>query len=505
MSGKADIFTAGPNWSNNFERWELVRDLFGGQRKLRENATRWRPRGRIESGREYQELIEGASLNNGFMRTVDRVTSRVFIREVEIAGLEGSDDAKLLPLLDSIDNEGTPLTQWASDMHRTAAAYGLAHWMVEHTGPDASPGRDRPYVWSLDPLSVIDWVHDEDGRLIDLRVECERVNRGANPWDFERQKTVRRYFVDGDNVFSEVYVRDGESGEAARQGDPIPLIDSRNAPLPEIPIVVLYFNRVATFEAASPYDDLANVTLRNWLSYIEQAANLRTVRIPLLSMTGVSLGSPDDPENNGPTGDGDKVSITNRAVLHEKSPEGRFAYVETTGKALEQGWTDLNRLEEQMQQFGDQPAAGKSGHETATGVWLDDLSTQGSMARWTRADERAITETIRLMARWRGVELSEDVKAVIREERPLQPADDRKQGRLGEMFDRGVLSKKTYVDEMQRAGALSEAVDPEVEVAVASSEAAEASTMLAQLDGAQDFGAGVFDQNQDVTNDGQRN
>ena len=108
-------------------------------------------------------------------------------------------------------------------------------------------------------------------------------------------------------------------------------------------------------QATPPLMDLAWMNLAHWQSYSDQRSILRFVRIALLFVAGL-----DDEEMEKP------ITIGANRTFRSKNPNAKMEYVEHTGKGVEAGQEDLNKIEGRMQTLGLRPYTSRPGTVTAT-------------------------------------------------------------------------------------------------------------------------------------------
>lgn len=460
---QSSILSPCNSYARMVEDWDLVRDLLGGTRAMREAGTRWLPQEPAEEAIDYNTRLRRSVLFGGLASAIRKVAARPFAREAVVRNVE-----KLSPTMEGflrdVDMQGTTLTQFGRTLYDDAAAYGLTHLLVDWHSSDVAANR-RPFWTHIPALSLIWWRFDGK-RLTEVRIQgTVEEDDPKDPWSRVERQTVRRYWVEDGRVWTELHIIRGEN-EAPEVTDPVEMTDSRGGPLPEIPIVSIGFNLTAPMEASPPFMGCAWANLEHWQSLSDQRNILRFARIPMLAMTGIR-----DEEDDEESVHGDK-RISVRRVLVSGNPDAKFYFVEPAGAAIEAGRLDLQAIEERMERLGAQPNARRIGTQTATGQSIDEQSTEGQMAAWSRAIESGLTLGLWWAEAWLGNDLPDDVTVNLADDRSMTAGRDQRAKLLLSMEVQGLLRKVTALREAQIAGIVSEDVDPETEVELAAQERA---------------------------------
>lgn len=486
MRDKKSVSDPCLGYGKNMERWTLCADLLAGSQAMRDgsdpaNGNPWLPRYSAEEPIDWQARLDQAELHALFGSAIDRVASQPFSRPVIVVDEERMDPRFLRSAdgsagyLDDLDGDGTSLTEFARAAYYDAAAYGITHALTRHTARSDTDRRGRAIAEHVPALSLIGWIHDDSGRLIDCRIRGSIVRRAEdNPWAEVEYQTVRRYFLGEDEtVYSELYVVDEENkkrkdrGEAQLpDGDPMQLVDEAGRPLAEIPLLTLYFRRSGRMEALPPFYALAACNLEHWRAKSDYDSAVHGAAVPMLSMVGIVEES-DDP-NEASMQSREKVSVSR--VLKSRNPDAKFEWIEISGSACEAALKRVEGIEKRAVTLGAQPES-RAGVQTATAVWVDERSAQGHMASWNRATEAWITLVLWSMSEWMGATLPASVVANIPEDRPLTQARVAEVQALLQVYQSGdLLTRKTTLEALASLMPALEKVDPRVELELAMSE-----------------------------------
>jgi hypothetical protein len=132
------------------------------------------------------------------------------------------------------------------------------------------------------------------------------------------------------------------------------VIDNGVTAVQFVPMVTFYANRSGLMTGKPPIEDLAFLNVRHWQSTADQTSILTVARFPMLAVAGASDQT------------GSVMAIGPKQLLGTKDPQGRFYYVEHSGKAIGSGRTELLDLEEQMASYGADFLKRRPGNMTAT-------------------------------------------------------------------------------------------------------------------------------------------
>ena len=354
----SDVATPNAAYQDMAIDWELIHDLLGGTRIMRQRGEKWLPREPGESREAYAIRLNRSVLFNGLQRTIQTLLGKPFHRP---ASLTGTPPDALAALADNVDLGGRNLTIFARDVMQAALTDGLTHILVDHPrigdgGPDAA----RPYLVHVRAADLIGWRGQDNGigsALTRIRIR-ESVNRTAGTWEDRTERQIRVLYPGRFEIW-----RRGDDGLGAWRRS-----DTGNSSLDCIPLVTLYANRTGFMTARPPLMDLAWLNLAHWQSASDQRHILHVARVPILF--GRNLALPEDGLALGP----------NRIVTGEgESADLRF--VEHSGAAIAAGRQDLIDLEDRMAVMGLDLMTRRSGagSTTATARAIDAAENTTSL------------------------------------------------------------------------------------------------------------------------------
>lgn len=398
----ADVSTPRAEYTAMLPRWELVRDLIGGEDAMKLAGVRWLPIEPRESSQAYEVRKARSSFFPAYQHTIEQLVAAMFEQEVDVSGVA----APLRPFLDNIDLQGNNITVFLRAVARKAAAYGMSHIYV--TAPRVEPGatladeRDqgvRPYLVHRDPMSVISWRQAEgaDRTLQSVRM-TELDYRPSDQFDdstyVNRIRVVTRApFPDGRAQW-QVWekVTGTRDAVAAAQGG-WRVVDQGLLAVPFVPLVPVYTGMTGFMTASPPLMPLAHLNVTHWQSSSDQRNILRMARVPFLFGSGISEEEMDGDFTIGP----------NR-ILIVKDPSAKLGWVEHSSEAISAGERDIATLEERMRQIGARvlDTAKKSGSPTATAQAIDTSEATVSIREMAKGIEDAVNQALFYMAQYIG-------------------------------------------------------------------------------------------------------
>jgi hypothetical protein len=237
--------------------------------------------------------------------------------------------------------------------------------------------------------------------------------------------------------------------KAKKEEDKWELVDEYVMEIALIPLVTFYSDRDGFMVAKPPLEDLADLNIAHWQSTSDQRAVVTVARFPMLALSG---GTDEDNE----------LTIGPHEWLYSPDPQGKFYYVEHSGKAIEAGRKDLEDLERQMDGYGALFMQKRPGGATATARALDSAETTSPLQDAAFRFNDAMQQALGFTAMWLGTE--EGGRMVVQTDfEPMQfETGDTKI--LADARKSRDLSNRTFLQELKRRTILDEGVDIDEEL-----------------------------------------
>lgn len=436
-------------------KWQMISTLLAGTAAMRAAGDLFLPAHPAEEPDKYNTRLNMAVLFNVTDLTIKSLTGRVFRERIK---LNEDVPQQILDIEKDIDSCKTELNTFCQSWFSEAMAKGFAHVFIDM--PPLSPSdkavrtladdraENRRPIWSLIKPENLIFAYEEkiDGvdTLTHIRiVEFETIRDGFA----EVIQTQIRVVEPGT---WEIWINENE-GYANRKPKWV-VKDSGTYDLPIVPLVTFYAAKDGFMCCKPPMEDLAYLNVRWWQSNADQINILTVARYPMLAASGTVQEAGKDVMKIGP-----------RQLLSMRDPSGRFYYVEHSGKAIESGSKELEKLEDQMSSYGAEflrrQIAGRTAFERAA----DGGEATSPLKDMALRFQEAVGNALNITAQWLKLESggTVTVNTDATEEEPASP----QLSTLAAARDRGDISRKTWLEEMIRNGVLNPDLDVEAELA----------------------------------------
>lgn len=479
--------------------WNVCRTLMGGTPAMRKAGGLFTP----ETARErkepalYNERLQASVLLDAYEAAVKRIASAPFEKPPTVVGeLPWQFDR----IYKDADRMGNSLSVFGAQIYQDAVDRGMGMFLVDNVPTvvdDATKGEDgqpvvkrrgmranevetfdaRPYFVRIDPdnfvgaqfevrngrefyteLRVREWAYkpDPNNQFRELLVERVRVFTGTEVELWERNYGNTRV-VDA----TEMAGKGDSTGYTLIEG-PHPT----DFPDGEIPLVVVYTNKIGTLHARPPMLGLAWQNVEHWnLTSIHKNA-LRYCLSPVLFGKGMSS---EDRENPPKTGEGARLITT--------SETAELRFVEIAGTSLSASERLIDKNESRMRVASVEHL--QQGSATATGEVRAEMRAMSEAQRWVEAMEWALYYAYGLAAKWvsatsqKGYELPDDFNITLhRASSVMLVANPARTQALQADVQAGRLTHLTYLKERKRSGDFADDFDPEAEAAAVQAEKA---------------------------------
>jgi hypothetical protein len=371
-------------------KWEMVETLLGGTSAMRAAGEDYLPRHAEEDGSNYFERLNSTTLYNMFELTLDTLVGKPFSDEIKL-----NDDVPepIADITSDIDLRGNNITAFARHWFRESIAKGFAHIYIDmpalseedragRTRADDLQERRRPYWNFIKPENVI-FAHAEyeRGKLVYRHI---RIKEELIEMDGFSEIVKQRIRVLEPGIWM---VYEYRRAKNKTKGQWV-LVEEGATGLDYIPFLTFYSDYSDLMVAKPPLEDLAFLNIRHWQSTSDQINVLTVARFPMLAVAGATDHT------------GSVMAIGPKQLLGTKDPNGRFYYVEHTGRAIEAGRQDLMDLEQMMASYGAEFLKRRPGNQTATARALDSAEAMSALQDVATRFQDILNKAMDITADW---------------------------------------------------------------------------------------------------------
>jgi len=428
---------------------------------MREAGTDYLPQHEAESAANYNERLQRCTLYNMMELTLDSLVGKTF---VEPLVLHTDVPAQIQAISTDVDLQGNDVSVFAREAFRLSLAKTVCHVLVDMPArtpeqakmasleEDKTANR-RPY-WSLiDPENII-FMYAE---VIAGKEVLQQVRF------LEQVETMVGFAVATVPQIRILYPGRWETWQPdqnEKKEDIWVQVGAGTYDLDVIPLWSFYSNRSGLGEGKPPLEDLAHLNVRHWQSTSDQISILTVARFPMLACSGAT-------SDNGAL-----MKVGPRQLLGIREPNGKFYYVEHTGRAIEAGAKDLMDLEEKMAAYGAEFLRRKLSGITATERALDLAETMSTLRDTANRFADGMARLLDLTAKW--MKLNAPGGTVKINTDFIQRAEDDVDLQvLAAAYTQGAITLATYLKELQRHDVLSPDLDIDKEAPAALKEYAD--------------------------------
>ncbi|MGH9769323.1 MAG: DUF4055 domain-containing protein [Blastocatellia bacterium] len=470
-----------PNYQNSAycemqKDWDIVCDLNGGIRALREKGAEYIPPEPAEDiQKDYPGRRKRAVLFNVFTRTLGGLVGMVFRKEPKlgtdapetIRGREASEGVTAVEgWAENIDLQGSHWTVFAKELFTDAMRDGHAFIYVDMP-PKLPPGATladeqaagrRPYWVSYTAKQALNWrtkpetrpvvfsdgvtVNAPTGRVILDQItfeECLTESDGEYG-----EKGVKRYRVLRPGYWQLYEEVKNEKGDAEYI-----LVADGESSLKEIPVAPIYGRKKGMMISAPPLLDLAHINIAHFRKYSDYSEGLRMC-IPQLCGSGV------DPN--------EAFKVIGHHTWHIHRTDGKIYFAEPTGAGLNPQRTDMLDLEAQMARLGLAIMApnAPSPEKTATEIFARHIEADSDLATAARSLKDGLELALTFTTQYSDPQAASggSVEGLETDHLTLSAQE---MTAYSQMQANGQLSLQTLWEVLNRAGKLPENFDAEVE------------------------------------------
>lgn len=439
-------------------KWAMITTLMGGTEAMRAAERTYLPQHAEESNGNYNERLDRNTLFNMFELTLDSLVGKPFVEPIKLNSdvpPEIADPEK--GFWKNIDLQGANLTSFSREWLRDAIAKGFSAILIDmpvlnpeekllRTKEDDLKENRRPYWTLIRPENII-FAYAETVNGVEVLKHVRIAEVETTMVGFSEVQAQRiRVLEPGRWELWELQQQEDKK-------DPIWVkIDEGLSDLDYIPLVLFYANRSGFMTSKPPLEDLAHLNVRHWQSTSDQINILTVARFPMLAVSGAQMAQ----------GQQESMAIGPRQLLATRDANGKFYYVEHTGKAIGAGETDLEKLEDKMASYGAEFLRRKIGGRTATERSLDSSEAISPLKDMALRFMVALDTALKITADW--IKKPSGGTCLINTDFTEEDANSAAISALTEMRKRGDISRWTFLEEMKRLEVVAADLDTQEEM-----------------------------------------
>lgn len=439
-------------------KWAMITTLMGGTEAMRAGERTYLPQHAEESNENYNERLNRNTLYNMFELTLDSLVGKPFVESIKLQADVPAEIADPdVGFWKNIDLQGADLTSFSREWFRDSIAKGFSAILVDmpvlteeekiaRTLEDDMKENRRPYWTLIRPENII-FAYAETVNGVEVLKHVRIAEVATEMVGFtEIEKQRIRILEPGSWQLWELQ-------QLEEKKDPVWVkIQEGLSDIDYIPMVIFYANRSGFMTSKPPLEDLAHLNVRHWQSTSDQINILTVARFPMLAVSGAQMAQ----------GQQEQMAIGPRQLLATRDANGKFYYVEHTGKAIGAGETDLEKLEDKMASYGAEFLRRKIGGRTATERSLDSSEAISPLKDMSLRFMVAINMALKITADW--IHLPAGGSCLINTDFTEEDANSAAITALTEMRKRGDVSRWTFLEEMKRLEVVAADLDTQEEM-----------------------------------------
>lgn len=379
------VYEPSAAWKRQEERWRLIDALTEGTLGLQRAGKRYLPMEPLESEEAYQARLQ-RSVCPPYLTRLETMLAGMLTRKP--VRLDNVPDPIGEHLFD-IDMQGNDLNVYVQQLAHTILRYGHTGVLIDYARGDegddtpvTTGSGSRPYWCEYKPRDILGWrtdVIDGTQQLTQLRL-METVTVPYGDYGEEIVQQVRVLTPGAYQLFR-------QQSSKSRDWE---LIAEGKTTLDVIPFAVAYCNRVNLLESRPPLEEVAWLNLQAYRCESDQANLLHVAAVPRYNLFGVPAEL--DELEAGPS--------TAMAL----PVDSRAEFAEPAGTSYEARFTQLERIEKQINELGLAAVMGqKMAAETAMAKSIDRSQGDASLMTVALQLQDLIDNCLRFHAAFLGI------------------------------------------------------------------------------------------------------
>lgn len=464
-----DVSTPSAEHNNRQEQWARARALLGGTKTMRAAGKVYLPMFEAEQQDQWRRRLNVTVLHAGFAQNIKTMSGLPFAKPInfsddalpELIGTGGAWNVRTGGYIEDIDCKGNRIEVFAKRVFAEGLALGSSGILVDMPADAPTTARDdmrrRPRWIHYRPEQIIDARTGEVGgkeRFVHLRLlETRREVDGY-------QETFAEQIREIEPGLSRVWRKDsaGKWQVVSEGGYDLDFVAF--APF-------LAGQDRGIFSAGSPLENCQHLNIAHWQSSSDQRNILTFSRFAMLFVKG---------------GGADGIKLGPMTVLSTDEEFGDAKILEPTGSAIQAGERDLEKLEAAMEAEGLKMLVRRPGNVTATEMVIDESKDQSELEALAVDFSDCLSLAAGYTALWLGRSEEEGGTVRVSQDFGVNANAAAIKDTVLKLRELGDLAAEDALEELQRAGLLSDALNIDEALERAANEMAR--TLQATMGGA---------------------
>ena len=430
-------------FNEQYENNSIARDLKKGLKALRgftalstinsKYNSRYIPQFPEEPQHIYNLRLSRSYLTNYAKRAITSDAGKILANNVMVKS-DGNDmPDQYYNWFDDMDLQGLDISTFASNELQEASWKGMTLCFVDCVKDEEDESLFRPFVRPIDPDNIIDFKTNKvTGKLtyIMFATQMEDDSEGAS-FSSAKKNVIFEVFP----TEWKAYDKEKEnSNEPFAQGEIVRYKGGTKRITNEIPVSILYTNKIGHLLAESPYQTLMELTIEHFQRNSDLNNSMAYALQPIL----FGQNMPEDFSIKA-------IASYIAVLIPEQTQTADLKWVQTDSAAITTAQTLLKDIESRITTFSiDANSVRPSGNVTATEKSIDAAGSNAALRAFASALSNHIERVVKMMASY-TLESDLQVEVDIKPDFTLSDNNETIKT-LIEMKKEKIISKKAVVD-----------------------------------------------------------
>tara|TARA_R110000782_G_scaffold270483_1_gene371896 strand:- start:75739 stop:77238 length:1500 start_codon:yes stop_codon:yes gene_type:complete len=430
-------------FSEQYENNSIARDLKKGLKALRGFTTlstidskyqsRYVPQFPEEPQHIYNLRLSRSYLTNYVKRAITSDSGKILANNVRVQSENDDMPEQYESWFDDMDLQGLDIATFANNELQAASWKGMTLAFVDCVKDDEDDSQFRPFVRPIDPDYILDFKANKvTGKLTYIKFATQMEDDSEDATFSSATKDV--VFEVFPTEWKAYDKDDVDANEPFSQGEIVRYKDGSKRITNEIPVSILYTNKVGHLLAESPYQTLMELTIEHFQRNSDLNNSMAYALQPIL----FGQNMPEDFSIKA-------IASYIAVIMPEQTQPADLKWVQTDSTAITTAQALLKDIESRIATFSiDANSVRPSGNVTATERSIDAAGSNAALRAFASALSNHIERIVKIMASYT---LESDLPITVDIKPDFSLTDNNEIIKtLTEMKKEGIISKKAVVD-----------------------------------------------------------